>query len=75
MESGRPTPTRTRQNSGLPNPALRLFSPLWPASPPPSRAWTSPKGRSISSWTTSTRSNGAFSEPRAGPAELPESFM
>ena len=48
---------------------------MWPARPPPRRAWTSPKGRSISSWTTITRSSGTFSEPRAGPAEVPDSFM
>ena len=49
--------------------------PLWPARPPPRRTWTSPKGRSISSWRTTTRSSGTLSEPRAGPAESPESFM
>ena len=37
VESGRPTPTRTRWKSGEPSSRLSDFSPLWPASPPPSR--------------------------------------
>ena len=49
VESGRPTPTRTRAKSGEPRPRRRDFRPLWPASPPPVRVRTSPKGRSISS--------------------------
>ncbi len=36
---------------------------------------TSPNGRSISSWTTTIRSSGSFRAPRAGPAEVPDSFM
>src|SRR5262249_2216359 len=49
VESGLPTPIRTRQKSGEPKPRLRLLRPLWPASPPPSRVRISPKGMSISS--------------------------
>ncbi len=60
VESGRPTPARTRQKSRPPRPRLRLFSPLWPATPPPSLTRTSPKGRSISSWRTTTRSSGTL---------------
>src|SRR5436305_737037 len=75
VESGRPTPTRTRQNSGSPKPRLRLLRPLWPARPTPSRTLTSPNGRSIPSCSTMTRSNGTLSEPRAGPAESPETFI
>ena len=37
VESGRPTPIRTRWKSGAPNSRLSDFSPLWPARPPPSR--------------------------------------
>ena len=37
VESGRPTPIRTRWKSGAPSSRLSDFRPLWPASPPPSR--------------------------------------
>src|SRR5207245_2283222 len=37
VESGRPTPTRTRMKSAPPSSRLIDFSPLWPASPPPLR--------------------------------------
>ena len=49
VESGRPTPIRTRWKSGEPSSRLSDFSPLWPARPPPRRARMSPNGRSISS--------------------------
>src|SRR5919206_485304 len=67
VESGRPTPTRTRWKSGEPRSRLSDLSPLWPASPPPRRTRTSPNGRSISSWMTSRRSRSSLNEPRAGP--------
>ena len=73
--SGRPTPMRTRWKSALPSSRLSDFSPLWPASPPPSRTRMSPNGRSISSWRTRTRSRSSGSSPRAGPTERPASFM
>ena len=34
--------------------------PLWPASPPPSRAWSRPGSRSLSSWTTRTASGSSL---------------
>ncbi len=71
VESGRPTPTRTRTKSAPPSSRLSDFSPLLPASPPPRRVRTSPNGRSISSWTTSTRSSASLKEPRAGPDRAP----
>ena len=43
--SGRPTPTRTRQNSAPPSSRFKDFSPLWPASPPPSLTRMSPNGQ------------------------------
>ncbi len=46
-----------------------------PARPPPRRGRMSPNGRSISSCTTSTWSRSTFSAPRAGPADVPDSFM
>ena len=73
--SGRPTPTRTRAKSPLPSPRLSDFSPLWPASPPPVRTSIFPNGRSISSWIATTWSRSTPSAPRAGPTELPDSFM
>src|SRR4051794_40652227 len=66
---------RTRWRWGEPSSRRSDFSPLWPASPPPSRVRTSPKGRSISSWMTTTRSRSTLYAPRAGPAERPASFM
>ena len=65
----------TRAKSAPPSSCLIDFSPLCPASPPPTRVRTSPNGRSISSCTTSTRSSGSLNEPRAGPTERPASFM
>ena len=59
----------------LPSSRLSDLSPLCPASPPPTRVRTSPKGRSISSWITSTRSRGTRKAPRAGPTLRPASFM
>ena len=75
VESGRPTPTRTRWKSGAPSSRRSDLSPLCPASPPPSRTRTSPNGRSISSWITTRRSRSSLNEPRAGPIERPDSFM
>src|SRR5919108_1195656 len=75
VESGRPTPMRTRQKPGPPRPWATLFTPLCPASPPPSRVRTSPNGRSISSWIPPPPSSGTLRAPRAGPAEVPDSFM
>ena len=57
VESGRPTPMRTRAKSGVAEPGLSDFRPLWPARPPPTRVRMSPNGRSISSCRTSTRSS------------------
>jgi hypothetical protein len=68
VESGRPTPTRTRWKSGEPSSRRRDFRPLWPASPPPRRVRTSPNGRSISSWTTTRRSRSSLYERRSGGA-------
>ena len=45
VESGRPTPTRTRWKSTPPSSRLSDFSPLWPASPPPRRTRMSPNGQ------------------------------
>src|SRR3954462_606874 len=75
VESGRPTPTRTRAKSAAPRPWRTDFRPLWPARPPPRRLRISPNGRSISSWTRRTRSRSTCSAPRAGPTERPASFM
>ena len=38
VESGRPTPIRTRAKSAEPSSRLSDFRPLWPARPPPRRA-------------------------------------
>ena len=38
VESGRPTPTRTRRKSAVPRPSLIDLRPLWPPWPPPSFA-------------------------------------
>src|SRR3954466_13199579 len=45
VESGRPTPMRTRWKSGEPSSRRSDFSPLWPASPPPRRGRAAPNGR------------------------------
>ena len=39
---GRPTPTRSRRNSGEPSRPAIERRPLWPARPPPRRAWSRP---------------------------------
>ena len=61
--SGLPTPTRRRRKSGLPSIWAMERSPLCPASPPPARAWSRPRSRSTSSWTTSTLSVGTLKKP------------
>ena len=72
VESGRPTPTRTRWKSGAAELALERLQAVVagePAAEP--RRGCRRTGRSISSWTTSTRSRSSLKEPRAGPTERP----
>ena len=67
----RPTPTRIRRNSREPSPCSTARSPLWPPVPPPRLPRTSPNGRSISSWITSTCPGVRCRLPAAGPTERP----
>ena len=75
VESGRPTPTRTRAKSGDPSPAAATSARCGRPARRRGATRMSPNGRSISSWTTSTRSRSSLSAPRAGPALRPASFM
>ena len=72
VESGRPTPIRTRMEVRARRArACSDFRPLWPARPPPTRVRMSPNGRSISSCSTSTRSSGDLQRAARGPDGAP----
>src|SRR5262245_18219654 len=72
---GRPTPTFTRRNSGLPSASMIDSTPWLPPSPPPRRSFTRPGVTSTSSWI---RMRSASPTPRLRHSRAtasPESFM
>ncbi len=60
---------------GVPRCCAIERSPLWPASPPPSRACSRPGSRSLSSWTTRIASGSSLKNAAAALTERPDSFM
>src|SRR5262249_15679594 len=75
LDAGRPTPTFTGRNSGLPSASMIDSTPWLPPSPPPRRSFTRPGLTSTSSWI---RTRSASPTPRLRHSRAtasPESFM
>ncbi len=72
---GRPTPMRTRTKSELPSCSIMDFIPKWPPDEPPMRILSSPKSRSMSSYTMTMFETSTWHRPAALAEDSPDAFM